>query len=123
MEPTQLGTYVPMTFDTFGPKAIAGTRLLKDTLESRCVEIIMQRNRRELPLFIDDGWAQRIRSQLLLWRFRRLSDLKQCTKETNVTNVSKVQIGNVSEVSNVSNVSRGGGMSYCSHSFRTRLLL
>jgi hypothetical protein len=93
MEPTPLNTYVPRTFDTFGPKAIAGTRLLKDTLESRCVEVIMQRNRRELPLFIDDGWAQRIRSQLLLWRFRRLSDLKQCTKETNVTKVSKVQIG------------------------------
>jgi hypothetical protein len=69
------GSIIVVGFDVFGPKGIAGTRTLRDTLESRCVQIVMARNTRAVRYDIDRRMAKELRSKLLLWRFRRLHDL------------------------------------------------
>jgi hypothetical protein len=70
-------------FKVFGPKAIAGTRMLKDTLESRCIQIVMQRNTRPVNFMLDRWQAKQLRSRLLMWRFYRLHDLECLASEAN----------------------------------------
>jgi len=62
-------------FQPFGFKALAATRGFKGTLESRCIAIHMEKNSAPINLFIDEKEAKEIRSQLLTWRWRRLSDV------------------------------------------------
>jgi len=62
-------------FDVFGFKALAGTEKMKDTLESRSIVIRMMKNRRAIPLHIDEKEALDLRNKLLNWRFRKLSDI------------------------------------------------
>ncbi len=62
-------------FDVFGFKALAGTEKMKDTLESRSIIIRMMKNRRAIPLHIDERQALDLRNKLLNWRFRKLSDI------------------------------------------------
>ena len=76
------GSIIVVGFDVFGPKGIAGTRTLRDTLESRCVPIIMARNTRDVRYDIDRRGAKELRSKLLLWRFRRLHDLDVLSEDS-----------------------------------------
>jgi hypothetical protein len=75
------GEIIIRGFEVFGPKAIAGTRMLKDTLESRCIQVVMQRNSRKVNFYLDIHAARRLRSRLLMWRFYRLHDLDSLSSE------------------------------------------
>jgi len=68
------GTPVLDLFDVFGFKALAGTKGFKDTLESRSIAINMGKNLRKIRFQIDKEGALKLRSRLLLWRWRRLFD-------------------------------------------------
>jgi len=69
---TEQGTEIEF-FDVFGFKALAGTEKMKATLESRSIVIRMMKNRRAIPLHIDEEKALDLRNKLLNWRFRKLS--------------------------------------------------
>ena len=58
--------------DTFGFKALAGTEELAATLQSRCILTAMSRAMRQVNLFMDEEKAQKLRNQLLQYRFRTL---------------------------------------------------
>jgi hypothetical protein len=60
------------TFDVFGFKALAGTEELAATLQSRCIITPMSRAERKLNLFMDEAKAQKLRNQLLKYRFQKL---------------------------------------------------
>ena len=90
-EKAENGEIIIVGYDPFGPKALGGTRILKDTLESRCVPVVMERNTRQINFELNMAEAKRLRSRLLMWRFRRLHDLGQV-------------ISDVSEVSDPSEV-------------------
>jgi hypothetical protein len=62
-------------FDVYGPKAMAGLGGFKETLESRSILVSMEKNTRPIEFTLDKGEAKRLRSRLLMWRFRRLCDL------------------------------------------------
>jgi hypothetical protein len=80
-ETAENGEIIIRGFKVFGPKALAGTRLLKDTLESRCIPIVMQRNTRPVNFLLDRWRANRLRCRLLMWRFYRLHDLETLASE------------------------------------------
>ncbi|MEM3502541.1 MAG: hypothetical protein QXH16_09120 [Candidatus Bathyarchaeia archaeon] len=61
-------------YNVFSPKVLAGTRQPSDPLASRCITIRMIRNQREIPLKIDLGWAQTLRSKLLSYRFQKFEE-------------------------------------------------
>lgn len=67
-------------FDPFGFKALAGTGGFKDTLESRSIRINMEKNIRPVEDNIDEEKAKELRSQLLYWRFRRLSEVSEVSE-------------------------------------------
>ena len=64
-----------VNFRVFGFKAIAGTDKIKNTLESRSIIIRMARNTRDVNVFIKKKAAQKIRDELLQWRFWALENL------------------------------------------------
>lgn len=63
-------------FSTYCPKAIAGTEQLKRTTTSRMITFTMTRNIRSVPRRIDKTEGLRLRNQLLMWRFRKIAELK-----------------------------------------------
>jgi len=67
-------------FDVYGPKAMAGLGGFKETLESRSILIPMEKNTRSVEFTLDKGEAKRLRSRLLMWRFRRLCDLSEVSE-------------------------------------------
>lgn len=60
-------------FDVFGFKALAGTKSLVQTLESRCIMIRMLKARRKVRLSIDEAKAHDLRGKLLQLRFNTLA--------------------------------------------------
>jgi hypothetical protein len=62
-------------FDVYGPKAMAGLGGFKETLESRSILILMEKNVRGIEFTVDVDVAKKLRGRLLMWRFRRLSDI------------------------------------------------
>jgi hypothetical protein len=72
------GTPEIKTFDTFGPKAIAGTEELAATLQSRCIITPMSRAVRPINLFVDEQKAQDLRNELLFYRFKNLGKSLDC---------------------------------------------
>lgn len=66
-------------FDVFGFKSFSGTNEFKDTLESRAILIVMEKNIRPVEFVVDERTAKDLRSRLLLWRFRRLADITDTT--------------------------------------------
>ncbi|MDR0470251.1 MAG: hypothetical protein LBH79_00825 [Nitrososphaerota archaeon] len=66
------GGFVPEAFDVFGFKVLAGTKLLPETVESRCIKTAMSKAVRRVEVFVDEGRALRIRNKLLMYRFRTL---------------------------------------------------
>jgi len=73
VEENREGERIPVQFDTFGPKALAGTKELLDTLKSRCVVFGMSKAIRDIRDEIDEEWAQSLREKLLMYRFRILA--------------------------------------------------
>jgi hypothetical protein len=65
---------MPATYEVFGFKAIATTKLFHPTLESRAIIINMSQG---IPdkILIDDAQASIIRAKLLYWRFETLGKL------------------------------------------------
>jgi len=72
IEKIEEGNPVIAMFDTFGFKSIAGTEELAATLQSRCIITPMSRAVRKVELFIDEERAQRLRDELLMYRFKNL---------------------------------------------------
>jgi hypothetical protein len=72
---------VPASFEVFGFKAIASTKLFHPTLESRSIVINMTQG---IPkkIIIDSGRAAILRSKLLFWRFETLGKLKLAMPES-----------------------------------------
>jgi len=60
------------SFDVFGFKVLAGTRLLRATLSSRSIITSMSKNVRSVRLFIDEEKANELRGKLLAYRFKNL---------------------------------------------------
>jgi len=67
-------------FDVYGPKAMAGLGGFKETLESRSILVSMEKNVRPVEFALDKGEAKRLRSRLLMWRFRRLSEVNEVSE-------------------------------------------
>lgn len=65
---------LPATYDVFGFKAIAATKIFHPTLESRSIVINMREGLPEEEL-INEQTAQIIRAKLLFWRFEHLTKL------------------------------------------------
>lgn len=72
---------VPASYDVFGFKAIASTRLFHPTLESRSIIFNMSQG---MPskILIDMQEADLLRSKLLYWRFETLGKLPQFIPES-----------------------------------------
>jgi len=66
-------------FDVFGFKALAGTKALVGTLQSRCIVTNMSKATKPINVFIDEEWAERLRNQLIMYRFKNLGKpLPEC---------------------------------------------
>ncbi len=65
---------IPTTYEVFGFKAIATTRLFHPTLESRSIVINMAQGMPD-KILIDEGRAGVIRAKLLFWMFETLGKL------------------------------------------------
>lgn len=73
---------VPTTYDVFGFKAIASTKLFNPTLESRSIIFNMSQGKPE-KILIDTQVAGILRRKLLFWRFSTLGKLPLVFPESN----------------------------------------
>lgn len=64
-------------YDCFSMKALAGTKELAQTLQSRCIIFRMSRATRKVNLFIDEEQTQALRNKLLMFRFKELGEKKR----------------------------------------------
>ena len=71
------GEYETKFYDCFSMKALAGTKELAQTLQSRCITLRMSRATRKVNLFIDEEQTQTLRSKLLMFRFKELGEFKR----------------------------------------------
>ncbi len=56
-------------FDVFGSLAICTTESIPDTIESRCITFLMQKNARvQVEELIDEEWAKKLRRRLTIFR-------------------------------------------------------
>ncbi len=67
---------IPMTYDVYGFKAIASTKIFLPTLESRSIIINMTQGKPK-EILIDEDKGTMIRSKLLYFRFSTLGKLKR----------------------------------------------
>jgi len=63
-------------FNVYCPKVIAGTEQLKRTTTSRMLVFTMTKNIRPIPRTIHKQEGEKLRSQLLMWRFKTIAKLK-----------------------------------------------
>lgn len=63
-------------FSVYCPKAISGTEQLRKTTRSRMIMFNMTKNVRRMPKLMDKQTGATLRSKLLMWRFKKLSQLK-----------------------------------------------
>lgn len=66
------GSRSPVMFDVFGPKCLAGTKELFDTLKSRSFTFTMSRKTREIKMTIDEEAVLQLRNRLFSYRVRQL---------------------------------------------------
>jgi len=95
MEKVEDGNPTIGFFDTFGPKALAGTAELADTLQSRSILSHMTKNTKHVELFIDDDAAQDLRNKLLIYRFRNVgmsSGFDVCTLNGAISNSRVIEL-------------------------------
>jgi len=69
--------YETRFYDCFSMKALAGTKELADTLQSRCIIFRMSRATRKVNLFIDEEQTLTLRNKLLMFRFKELGEKKR----------------------------------------------
>jgi hypothetical protein len=110
MEKVEDGNPTIGFFDTFGPKALAGTTELADTLQSRSILTHMTKNTKHVELFVDEEAAQDLRNKLLMYRFRNMgipSEFDVCTLNGTFSNsrvielfVSLLQVAPTEEIRN-----------------------
>lgn len=62
-------------FSVYCPKAISGTEQLRKTTRSRMIIFNMTKNVRAMPKLVDKEAGAKLRSKLLMWRFKKLSAL------------------------------------------------
>ncbi|MGA2308753.1 MAG: hypothetical protein ABSG57_04285 [Candidatus Bathyarchaeia archaeon] len=67
------GSRSPVMFDVFGPKCLAGTKELFDTLKSRSFTFTMSRKTREIKMTIDEDAILQLRNRLFSYRVRQLA--------------------------------------------------
>lgn len=63
-------------YNTYSPKALSGTQELRKTTTSRMIMFTMTRNIRPIPRTLNKQDGLKLRDQLLMWRFRKISDMK-----------------------------------------------
>lgn len=63
-----------IAYETYCPKALAGTREPPDSLGSRCIFIRTAANKEKFSLGIDKAWAQKLRDKLLAYHFRHFEN-------------------------------------------------
>jgi len=63
-------------YNTYSPKALSGTQELRKTTTSRMIMFTMTRNIRPIPRTLNKQDGLKLRNQLLMWRFRKISDMK-----------------------------------------------
>ena len=63
-------------FSVYCPKALAGTETLKATTTSRMIVFTMTKNIKPVPRTLDKKESAKLRSQLLMWRFKTIAKLK-----------------------------------------------
>ena len=62
-------------FDVFAPLVICTTESIPDTIESRCITFLMQKNVAvEVEKLIDEEWANKLRNRLTIFRARYLDE-------------------------------------------------
>jgi len=66
------GGYETEFFDCFSFKAIAGTKELAKTLQSRCIIFRTSHATRKIKFFVDEQRCTELRNKLLQWRFNTL---------------------------------------------------
>jgi hypothetical protein len=74
-KPNRDGEYDLVHYPVGCPKGFAGTEALKDTLQSRSINFAMRQNTRPIPMKFNEATAQRLRNQLLQYRFTVLGSL------------------------------------------------
>jgi hypothetical protein len=63
-------------FSVYCPKVLSGTQQLKRTTTSRMIVFTMTKNVRSIPRRIDTTEGLKLRSQLLMWRFKKIAQMK-----------------------------------------------
>ena len=74
-KPNKDGEYELVHYPVGCFKGFAGTEAMKDTLQSRSINFAMRQNTRPIPMKFDESTAQRLRNQLLQYRFNMLGSL------------------------------------------------
>ena len=114
-------------FDVFGLKALSGTAGLRDTLESRCIVIKMEKNIRKVKFKIDEEYSKKLRSRLLLWRFRELSEISEVNEalQKEVEALQKYKDGRFVELfsclATVANHGKANILSYASDAYQIKM--
>jgi hypothetical protein len=67
-------------FNVYGSKCISGTEQLKATTTSRMITFTMTRNIRPIPRTLDKAESSKLRGQLLMWRFKKITEPKAATE-------------------------------------------
>jgi len=72
-----------VAFEIFGFKAIAATNPLERSLEDRCIPILMQKAKREVPTWLktDDKQLAQLRGKLLSYRFKLTAEESEDSEE------------------------------------------
>jgi len=73
-EGTKEGGYKIRVFNTFGFKALSGTKELIETLRSRCIIFNMTEATRDIKTYIDEVKARSLRAKLLAYRLKMLAE-------------------------------------------------
>lgn len=76
VEDKRRGGFRTEFFNVFGLKALGSTKTFARTLVSRCITFKMSKATRKVKLFIDEESTQKLRNQLLAFRFRTLRNIK-----------------------------------------------
>jgi hypothetical protein len=94
------GDYETDFFDCFSFKAIAGTKELAKTLQSRCIILRTSSATRKIKFFVDEKRCTQLRNKLLKWRFDTLlsEDLEDFEDILKSCEDLVEQIGNQREV-------------------------
>jgi hypothetical protein len=94
--------YETQFFDCFGFKALAGTKKLAKTLESRCIKFKMSSATRKVNLFVNEEQTLKLKNQLLTWRFHKLCEEGEANEASKSRGVSyladKLQSGRLTEL-------------------------